>query len=142
MFSYENRDANGDDAVDVIEAQEVIRGPGTGGEQGTPCHGTIYSRNQNGATGRPGNETKVPDLPTRPGRFLFMKSVGVGYLLWLLMFTGVAGIHRFYAGKWVTGIVWLLTGGLFLIGQLIDLLLIPGMIERANVDRRLRAAGL
>ncbi len=61
-----------------------------------------------------------------------MKSTAVAYLLWLLIFLGVAGIHRFYAGKSVTGLIWLFTGGLFLVGQLIDLLLIPDMIARAN----------
>lgn len=71
-----------------------------------------------------------------------MKSTGVGYLLWLFVFIGFAGIHRFYAGKWVTGIIWLLTGGLFLIGQIVDLFLIPGMIERANINRRLQNAGI
>ena len=62
-----------------------------------------------------------------------MKTSGIAYLLWLLVFVGFCGIHRFYAGKWVTGLIWFLTGGLFLIGQLVDLLLIPGMVERANV---------
>lgn len=70
-----------------------------------------------------------------------MKSTGVAYLLWCLTFIGVAGIHRFYAGKWITGIIWLLTGGLFLIGQLVDLFLIPGMIERSNTNARLDRAG-
>lgn len=71
-----------------------------------------------------------------------MKSTPVAYLLWCLVLIGVAGIHRFYAGKWVTGIIWLLTGGVFLIGQIVDLFLIPGMIERSNVNRRLDNAGL
>ncbi len=60
------------------------------------------------------------------------KSTGVAYLLWLLCFLGFFGIHRFYMGKWVTGLLWLFTGGLFLIGQIIDLFLIPGMADRAN----------
>jgi TM2 domain-containing membrane protein YozV len=64
-----------------------------------------------------------------------MRSTGTAYLLWFLIFLGFAGIHRFYAGKVLTGLLWLFTGGLFLIGQVIDLLLIPGMIEKANRTR-------
>jgi TM2 domain-containing membrane protein YozV len=36
----------------------------------------------------------------------------------LLTFLGPFGIHRFYMGKWVTGLIYMLTGGLFLIGYL------------------------
>jgi TM2 domain-containing membrane protein YozV len=53
----------------------------------------------------------------------------VGYLLWIFGFTGA---HRFYYGKRITGLVWLLTGGLFFIGWLIDLFLIPGMDREAD----------
>jgi TM2 domain-containing membrane protein YozV len=38
----------------------------------------------------------------------------------LLTFLGVLGIHRFYMGKIVTGIIYLLTGGIFLIGIVYD----------------------
>ena len=55
----------------------------------------------------------------------------VGYILWLFGFTGA---HRFYFGKPRTGILWFLTGGLFLIGWIVDLFLIPGMDREA--DRR------
>lgn len=45
---------------------------------------------------------------------------------------GFCGIHRFYNGKIITGLIWLFTGGLFLIGQIVDLLLISGMVDDAN----------
>ncbi|MCZ2398416.1 MAG: NINE protein [Phycisphaerae bacterium] len=61
-----------------------------------------------------------------------MRSVGAAYGLWALWLLGVAGVHRFYAGRYLTGIIWLLTWGLFGIGQMVDLLLIPGMIEWKN----------
>ena len=67
-----------------------------------------------------------------------MRSVTVAYLLWLLGLFGFCGIHRFYSGKFFTGILWLFTLGLLGFGQLIDLFLIPGMVENAN----LRAAML
>ena len=55
----------------------------------------------------------------------------VGYLLWIFGFTGA---HRFYYGKPVSGTIWFFTGGLLLIGWIIDLFLIPGMDRAA--DRR------
>lgn len=46
------------------------------------------------------------------------KSLVVSLLL--LLFLGVFGVHRMYLGKWGTGIIFLLTGGLFGIGIIYD----------------------
>lgn len=66
-----------------------------------------------------------------------MRSTTVAYLLWCLMFVGLCGIHRFYAGRPWTGLLWLFTLGLFSVGQIIDLFLIPSMIENGNLRARL-----
>ncbi|MEH6580900.1 MAG: TM2 domain-containing protein [Halioglobus sp.] len=55
----------------------------------------------------------------------------MGYLLWIF---GFIGAHRFYYGKQITGVIWFFTLGLFFIGWIIDLFLIPAMSREA--DRR------
>lgn len=59
--------------------------------------------------------------------------VVVGYLFWIL---GFVGAHRFYFGKPITGAIWFFTGGLFLIGWIVDLFLVPSMAEAANARYR------
>jgi TM2 domain-containing membrane protein YozV len=70
-----------------------------------------------------------------------MNSKGVSYLLWLSILLGLGGLHRFYNGKLITGFLWLLTGGLFGIGQLVDLFLIPDMVDAHNLRRLNRLGG-
>lgn len=70
-----------------------------------------------------------------------MRSVGTAYVLWPLGLVGLCGLHRFYAGKPATGVVWLLTVGLLGLGQLVDLFLIPSMIELANLREERRILG-
>jgi len=67
-----------------------------------------------------------------------MKSTGMAYLLRSLCFLGFAGIHRFYLGKPISGLIWFLTWGLFGIGQIFDLLFIPDLVERENFRYRAR----
>lgn len=58
----------------------------------------------------------------------------IGYLLWIF---GFMGAHRFYYGKPWTGTLYFFTFGLFLIGWIIDLFLIPAMDRQA--DRQFRS---
>jgi len=53
----------------------------------------------------------------------------IGYLLWIF---GFMGAHRFYYGRQITGTIWFFTLGLFFIGWIIDLFLIPGMDDAAD----------
>jgi len=62
-----------------------------------------------------------------PSNDTHLKSIG--YILWLFGFTGS---HRFYYGKPVSGTIWFFTLGLFLIGWIIDLFLIPSMDRLAD----------
>ncbi|MCK7545601.1 TM2 domain-containing protein [Marinobacter bryozoorum] len=53
----------------------------------------------------------------------------------LLTFLGVFGIHRMYMGKWVTGIIYLFTGGLFFVGVLYDFWTLNEQITLKNSER-------
>lgn len=50
------------------------------------------------------------------------------------MFLGFAGLHRIYNGKVKTGLLWLMTWGLFGVGQFVDLFLIPSMTEEKAIE--------
>ena len=50
----------------------------------------------------------------------------------LLTFLGILGAHRFYLEKWLTAILYLLTGGLFLIGIVYDYWTLNGQISEIN----------
>lgn len=66
-------------------------------------------------------------LKYTPGKYNFNTA-------WLLLtFLGVLGVHRFYLGKWITGIIWLCTGGFFLLGYLYDFLNLNEIISERNL---------
>jgi TM2 domain-containing membrane protein YozV len=64
-----------------------------------------------------------------------VKSTVVTYLLWILGGFGVLGLHRFYLGRWVSGLIWLFTCGLFLFGLLSDLWTLNEQIDDVNSGR-------
>jgi TM2 domain-containing membrane protein YozV len=63
----------------------------------------------------------------------------VSYILCAVGFMGVGGLQRFYNGKIGTGLLWLLTGGVFGIGQFVDLFFIPNMVDEYEHNLRLKA---
>ena len=70
------------------------------------------------------------DLRYRAGE----KNYNVTWIL--LTFLGFFGVHRFYLGKWVTGLIWLFTGGLFLLGVLYDYWTLNEQIDEVNTAAR------
>lgn len=50
----------------------------------------------------------------------------------LLTFLGYFGVHRFYMGKWISGLIWLCTGGLFLCGVLYDFWTLNEQVSEKN----------
>lgn len=61
-----------------------------------------------------------------------MVNKSTAYLLWLFCIFGICGVQRFYCGKIASGFLWLFTFGLFGFGQLVDLALIPVMVDEKN----------
>jgi TM2 domain-containing membrane protein YozV len=53
----------------------------------------------------------------------------------LLTFLGIFGLHRFYQGKILTGILYLLSGGLFFIGVIYDYWTLNEQVSALNTER-------
>ncbi|MFP4329383.1 MAG: TM2 domain-containing protein [Spirochaetaceae bacterium] len=65
------------------------------------------------------------------------RSVSTAYLFWLPSLVGVAGLHRFYLGKPLSGIVFLMTGGLFGFGTIYDAFTMSSQVREAEIEDRL-----
>jgi TM2 domain-containing membrane protein YozV len=117
--------------------QQVLRGLRAWLELGllTPEHFRLlveqYRLEAEEREARPGAVSPGDEIPAR---------LGSAYVLWLLGLLGICGLHRFYLGRWGTGLLWLLTFGLLGIGQLLDLIWIPGMVRERNA--RLAGSGV
>ena len=67
-----------------------------------------------------------------------MYKLSIAYFLWLISGFGALGFHRFYLGRFGTGLLWLFTGGLAGIGGLFDLFYIPTMVREENLRQGYR----
>ena len=66
-----------------------------------------------------------------------MLSLRMAYLFWAASFFGMAGLHRFYLGKFGSGLVYFFTWGLFGFGTLYDALTLPEQVREAQLRQRL-----
>ncbi|MFA7565828.1 MAG: TM2 domain-containing protein [Alkalispirochaeta sp.] len=62
--------------------------------------------------------------------------IGLAYLFWLPSLTGFAGLHRFYLGKPLSGLIYLVTGGLFGIGTIYDAFTMSRLVREAQIKSR------
>jgi TM2 domain-containing membrane protein YozV len=78
----------------------------------------------------------IPSMDARadrryvPGRLDY----NIAWILLVIPFFGLIGLHRFYMGKIITGLIWLLTGGMFGLGWLYDLWTLNDQISDLNAQ--------
>lgn len=71
---------------------------------------------------------RTADLRYRTGRIDYS-------MAWILLtFLGIFGVHRMYMGKWLTGLLYLCTGGFFLLGYIYDFWTLNDQITIRNVQ--------
>ncbi|MDT8421312.1 MAG: TM2 domain-containing protein [Desulfuromonadales bacterium] len=77
----------------------------------------------------------IPDLDRQAD--LRFQAGPVDYSIgWILLtFLGIFGVHRMYMGKWGTGLIYLLTGGLLGLGYLYDFWTLNTQISECNAGR-------
>lgn len=81
-------------------------------------------------------------MPAHLSRSSERRTLAISYLLWGLGLLGVCGLQRFYNRKPYSGSLYLLTFGLCGLGQLVDLWLMPELVEQANALPLLQGAPL
>jgi len=62
-----------------------------------------------------------------------MYSTLIAYILFFLSGFGALGFHRFYLGKIGTGLLWMCTGGLAMVGSIFDFFTLPSQVREANI---------
>ncbi len=75
----------------------------------------------------------------RHGKFVSASSRRSDNIFFLALFGGVFGLHRFSVGKLFSGTLYLLTGGLFLVGWLLDVIALLGGVFKDREGKYLIA---
>lgn len=63
-------------------------------------------------------------------------NIGKAYLFWLPSLFGFAGLQRFYLGRPLTGVLYLITGGLLGLGTLYDAFHMRRLVRHARLEWR------
>ena len=59
-------------------------------------------------------------------------------ITWILLtFLGLLGVHRMYMGKWLTGIIYLVTGGIFGLGYIYDYWTLNDQLSLVNAGKQM-----
>ncbi|MBX3659828.1 MAG: TM2 domain-containing protein [Ramlibacter sp.] len=74
----------------------------------------------------------IPSMDRQADARFFAGDVNYSVAWLLLTFLGFFGVHRMYMGKWLTGILYLLTFGLLGLGYLYDMWTLNDQITVVN----------
>ncbi|SMF19956.1 TM2 domain-containing membrane protein YozV [Alteromonadaceae bacterium Bs31] len=78
----------------------------------------------------------IPSMEQEADNTYIMGETDYSVAWLLLFFTGIFGIHRMYMGKWLSGIIYLFTLGLFGLGILYDLWTLNRQVHEQNSQQR------
>jgi len=74
----------------------------------------------------------IPSMDEEADFRYFAGDIDYSLAFIFLTFLGVFGVHRMYMGKWISGLIYLVTGGIFGIGVLYDFWTLNDQVSMEN----------
>jgi len=74
----------------------------------------------------------IPSMDREADFRYFSGDIDYSLTFIFLTFLGLFGVHRMYMGKWISGLIYLVTGGIFGLGLLYDFLTLNDQISVEN----------
>lgn len=74
----------------------------------------------------------IPSMDKEADFRYFAGDIDYSLTFIFLTFLGIFGVHRMYMGKWISGLIYLVTGGIFGIGILYDFWTLNDQISIEN----------
>lgn len=75
----------------------------------------------------------IPAMDGQADRTYVQGDIDYNVCWLLLFFLGFFGVHRMYMGKWISGLIYLFTFGLFGLGVLFDLWTLNDQVDEQNM---------